>query len=162
MVEDRQALADPRRAALELPLARERDAGRARARRAAPRSCAGRVPPSPSWPNSRNGSVAVRHGASGIVAVSVVPRAVRALDVEAPAERLDARAEALQPGAARGSRRRRRRRRRPWRRACGRAGRSRRVTRSRVGVLDRVRERLGDEEPDRGLDHGGRPALGQR
>ena len=115
-------------------------------------------PPSPSWPNSRNGSR--RRAPRGERDRRRQRRAAagRALDVEAPAERLDARARGPAAGAARGAG------------AAGAVvgdGRRRSVrpcwtiaTRSVVapGVLDRVRERLGDEEPDRGLDHGGQAA----
>ena len=109
-------------------------------------------PPSPSWPNSRYGSALVRQGASGIVAVSVVPAPGGLSTVEPAAERLDARRQALQPGAARGAG--------AAGAVVGDLGDERApvlgggdAQLGRGGVLERVGERLGDEEPHRRLDH---------
>ena len=135
VVEDRQALADPRRAALELPLARERDAGRARAGQqlldlAQARGRRRRRGRTRGTPRS-----AVRQGASGIVAVSVVPRRSGLSTVSRPPSdstraarpcRPVPRVAQAPPRAVVGD---------AWRRACGRAARRPPSARSRRACL---------------------------
>ena len=95
------------------------------------------------------------------MAVSVVPWFSRAHDRQPAAEGLDARLQALQAGAVGGaappvpSSATVATSVRPWSTTSTSSAR-------RVGVLDRVGERLGDQEPDRGLDDVGQAALGQR
>ena len=101
-------------------------------------------------------------GASGIVARSRVPAPGGLSTSSRAAERLDPVAEAGAGRCRRRARRRRRRRRRPRRAAPGRAAATSTRTSRRARVLDRVRERLGDEVVDRDLDGLRQPPLGQR
>ena len=106
---------------------------------------------------AQQGLVLGDHDAHGSSARIVVPAAGRARDREAAVERLDAVAQAGEAAAVAGRRRRARRRRSTTsRRSVVEVERHRAPTPRRV--LGDVRQRLGDDEVRRGLDHRQRAA----